>query len=126
VVLLEADNTTAEAWLTKACKNSIIGRALGRLQCALMLNNPVGTNAHHLSTIENEIADGISRFKSESDTMLGFDSLVQTHPQLSVCRRFHPNPVIFSAIMEALLHKKCTDPITLAEQIRTNPGSVTI
>ena len=110
----------------KACKNSLIGQALGRLQCALMLHSPVSFNASHLTTIENKIADGISRFKSESDTMLGFDKLIQEHPQLSVCRRFHPNPVIFSVIMEAFLHKKCTNPITLAGQILTDPGKITI
>ena len=35
VVLIEADNTSAESWTIKGCKASRIGRELGLLQCAL-------------------------------------------------------------------------------------------
>eukprot|EP00804_Cyclotella_cryptica_P000047 CCRYP_013712-RA/>CCRYP_013712-RA protein AED:0.39 eAED:0.38 QI:0/0/0/1/0/0/3/0/198 len=40
LVHILADNKTAEAWTRKGCKISLAGRALGRVQCALMMNIP--------------------------------------------------------------------------------------
>ena len=84
-VLIEADNTTSESWVIKACKVSLIGRALGRLQCALMITNPVGINAGHVSTNDNFIADGISRITTASNADSYFTSLQQVYPQLRSC-----------------------------------------
>ena len=85
VVLIEADNTTSESWVIKGCKVSLIGRALGRLQCALMITNPVGINAGHVSTNDNFIADGISRIATASNADSYFTSLQQVYPQLRSC-----------------------------------------
>ena len=49
VVLLYADNRTIESWLIKASKASRAGQALGYIQTALMINNPVGTNVDHIN-----------------------------------------------------------------------------
>ena len=65
IVLLYADNRTAESWLIKASKSSNAGRALGYIQAALMINNPVGINVDHITSKDNEIADKISRIKTE-------------------------------------------------------------
>eukprot|EP00804_Cyclotella_cryptica_P027277 CCRYP_014383-RA/>CCRYP_014383-RA protein AED:0.18 eAED:0.09 QI:59/0/0/1/0/0.25/4/0/437 len=59
-VLLLADYKTAEAWTTKGCKASLAGRALGRIQCALMMNCPVGITTDYITTSDNHIADSLS------------------------------------------------------------------
>ena len=124
-VMLFADNTTAEAWITKACKNTLEGRALGRLQCALMINNPVGINIGHVTSKDNEIADRISRFKNTNAATLGFPKLAQEFPQLMHCSRFHPSAELISFILDALLLKKCTNPLLIAQQLLADPGRIT-
>ncbi len=57
-----ADNTCSEVWATKGCKRSFIGRRIGKIQCAMMINNPVGCDLGHVDTKSNVIADRISRF----------------------------------------------------------------
>ena len=47
-----------------------------------MIDNPVGTDVDHVTSEENEISDRISRIKSETDTLLGIDSLMQDFPAL--------------------------------------------
>jgi hypothetical protein len=124
-VMLFADNTTAESWVTKACKHTMEGRALGRLQCALMINNPVGINVGHVTSKDNEIADRISRFKNSNDATSGFPTLAQDFPQLKHCCRFHPSAELISFILDALLLKKCRDPLLIAQQLLACPGNVT-
>ena len=124
VVLLWADNTTAESWMTKGCKESAAGRALGLLQCAMMLNNPVGTNTGHIDTKSNVIADRISRFKKETNSLIDFNILLQDYPQLRSCQRFHPSAGLISLITEALLHKKCADPVAVNRLILSDPGRI--
>lgn len=86
MVLLYADNFTAEAWAKlKQCKTSMIGRSLGRLQCALMMNNNVGLNVDHVTTKKNVIADRISRIKKETNVLPDFEKLTQDFPQLTSC-----------------------------------------
>jgi hypothetical protein len=91
-VRIMADNKSSECWATKGCKRSMLGRKLGRLQCAMMMNNPVGLDTGHVDTKTNVIADRISRWKLKTDMLLGFDKLSQDFPQLKCCRRFHPLP----------------------------------
>ena len=123
-VLLLADNKTAEAWTRKGCKNSMAGRALGRLQCALMMNNPVGIDTAYINTKDNTIPDYISRVKKESNILLAAPKLLQTFPSIGVCRRFHPNPVLISYITDALLSKRLIDPLTIRQLVHENPGKI--
>jgi hypothetical protein len=116
-VLLYADNTTAESWAIKACKRSFLGRALGRLQCALMINNPVGISVAHITTKHNVIADRISRIKRETNTIPEFSSLLQDFPQLKSCKRFHPSNELISLIMDVLLQKNIIDPLAASRQL---------
>lgn len=125
VVLLKADNRTAESWTIKACKRSLIGRALGRIQCALMINNPVGINIAHVTSKENEIADEISRIKRESDTVLGMDTLFQRFPALRSCPRFHPSAELVSLILDTLSAKTFIDPLQVSRQVLAAPGRIT-
>ena len=126
VVLIEADNTTSESWVIKACKVSFIGRAQGRLQCALMINNPVGINAGRISTEDNFIADGISRIANSSNADDYFLTLQQDYPQLRSCRRFHPSAELVSAVVHTLLHGHCTDPLQISRTLLNNLGKNTI
>ena len=125
-VLLYADNTTAESWLLKGCKSSMIGRSLGRLQCSLMINSPVGLYIDHVTTKDNKIADRISRIKSETDVSSYYKSLVQDFPQLASCRRFHPSAELTSSIIALLLRKKSQDPLEVRGRILADLGRSTI
>ena len=124
--LIFADNTTAESWAIKGCKKSPLGRALGRLLCAILINNPVGLALDRVSTHDNVIADKISRLKSEKDSLKFFESLASSHPQLRTCRRFIPSPELISAISEALLQGNNADPLSLNKLLLQNPGRFTI
>ena len=124
--LLYADNSTCEAWgKLKQCKTSMIGRNLGRLQCALMINNHVGINIDHVTTTQNEIADRISRIKHETNALPEFHKLLQDFPQLKSCRRFHPSPELVSSITAVLLREKSFDPLAAANKILDGLGKST-
>ena len=125
-VQIYADNKSAECWATKGCKRSLIGRRLGRLQCAMMIDNPVALATGHIDTKSNEIADRISRFKSETNTLIGLDTLMQEFPQLKNCRRFHPSQYLISLILDALSSEKPLDPLELKQRLLSNPGSLAL
>ena len=125
MVLLDADNTSAEVWVKKACKRSLLGRALGRIQCALLINNPVGINAGRVSTKDNWVADRISHFESETQLLHGFDKLLQDFPPLKCCQRFHPSAELISLIMDALSNKNLVDPLEVSRRLLATPGRIT-
>ena len=122
MVRIFADNTSSESWTNKGCKRSKIGRRLARLQCALMINNPVGLAADRVDTKSNIIADKISRWKSETNKLLDFATLMQEFPQLNCCHRFHPSLELVSLIKDALLSGNPADPLSLKETVLRNPG----
>lgn len=125
VALLTADNTTAESWIVKACMNSTIGRALGRVQCALMINNPVGLNSAHVCSEDNVVADGISRIADASHASSYFLSLIQEFPELAGCRRFHPSNELISMIMAAICQQSFADPVSASRQLLSDLGRIT-
>ena len=121
-----ADNRTAESWAFSGCKRGLgMGRALGRLQCALMLRNKLGLTLGHVTTKENVIADEISRIKRELDSLKSFCSLISQYPQLSGCRRYIPSAGVLSAISEALLTQNTPDPLRLSQQLLDDLGNFT-
>ena len=122
---LWADNTTAESWIIKASKVSPIGRALSRIQCALMINNPVGITSRYISTLNNVIADRISRILRENLIPLEFRKLSQEFPALQHCRRFQPSSELISLVMEALLTDKLSSPLEASRRILSAPGKLT-
>jgi hypothetical protein len=67
VVLCVTDNVNAKNWTMHTCKKSIIGRALARFFCGLLIGSNVGINVKLISTSANKISDNISRIK-KSDT----------------------------------------------------------
>jgi hypothetical protein len=64
VVLCVTDNTSALNWTFHTSKKSIIGRALARFFCGLLIGSNIGVNAKWISTIENVIANKILRLKT--------------------------------------------------------------
>ena len=67
VVLCVTDNTSALNWTLHTSEKSMIRRALARFFYGLMIGSNVGVNAKCISTIENVIADKISRLKKLTD-----------------------------------------------------------
>ena len=126
VVLLRADNRTAESWLIKASKSSQAGRALGYVQAALLINNPVGINVQHVTSEDNEIADRISRIASESVLLTEMEKIYQDHPSLTYCQRFHPSAELKSLILDTLLTKSFIDPLPISRRVLASPGKITI
>jgi len=124
MVLLYADNTASESWMEKACNSSLIGRALSRLQCAMMMNNNVGLHTAHITTVKNVIADRISRIKHETHSMRAFTSILQDYPALAGCRRFQPSAALISHLTDAILQKKYIDPMVVNASILKNPGQI--
>jgi hypothetical protein len=119
---LRCDNTQGEAWAKKGCKTAAIGRALSRIQAALMIGNPVGYTLGRISTTDNVVADDISRIPCESQTHSAFVKLCTQHHRLTGCRRYQPNPVLISSLMAALLQSECAEPIALSKVLLTDPG----
>jgi hypothetical protein len=64
VVLCVTDNTSALNGTLHTSKKSRISRALARFFCGLLIGSNVGIYAKWISTVENEIADKISRLKN--------------------------------------------------------------
>ena len=123
-VLIKDDNAPSEFWAKKGCKRSMIGRRLGRIQCAMMMNNPVGMTTDHVDTHTNVIADKISRWKLKSDVSPGFAKLLQEYPQLKNCRRFHPSNELLSLISDALSSERHVKPLEIMEVLRNYPGRI--
>ena len=61
-----ADNKASIKWCNHACKESLAGRALGRLFCAMMIGSDVGINADYIIGELNIISDEISRLTKAS------------------------------------------------------------
>jgi hypothetical protein len=125
IVLLLTDNSSSEAWAHKGARVSFAGRALRRLQAALMIANPVGYCTSHVPSKENVVADTLSRLPSESSLNTDFPYLCKTQKELSGCYQFHPKLELISCIMDALLKGICIDPIALNKPLLTDPGRTT-
>lgn len=126
IALIYIDNVSAEIWCIKGCKRSLLGRALGRLLCALMINNPLGLSTARITTEDNIIADAISRATMGANSRTFFESLASSHPQLRGCARFQPSQELLSAITQTLLTGKLDDPLSLRHIVLENPGSFII
>jgi len=96
----------------------LIGTALARFFCGLLIGSNVGVNAKWISTIENLIADKISRLtaiintnKNSSSSFPTYDyaNLQQEHVELRACAFFQPSHKLLSLIWEILLTQRCPD-----------------
>jgi hypothetical protein len=59
VVRWVTDNISAKNWTVHTSKKSIIGRALARFFCGLLIDSNVGINAKWISTLANKIAKSL-------------------------------------------------------------------
>jgi hypothetical protein len=88
-------------------KKSIIGRALARFFCRLLIGSDVGINSKWISTAANKIADKISRIKksanNSSSFKYDFSKLQQDHAELKHCHFFQPSQELLSMIWNILL-----------------------
>jgi len=88
-----------------------------------VLDNPVGNDIAHVTSEDNDLADRISRFKSNSHSLRGIAPLIQDFPRLRGCERYHPSSQLISSIMDAILRKKLLDPLTVNREALTTPAS---
>ena len=116
VVLCVTDNTSALNWTLHTSKKSSIGRALARFFCGLLIGSNVGVNAKWISTIENKIADKISRLKKLTSTnskstpshnTYNYANLQQEHKELKVCNFFQLSHKLVCLLLATLLTGKC-------------------
>lgn len=107
VLLNLCDNKSAIRWTIRFCKDSLPGRALGRLFCMLLVNSNLGINSKWISTHENDIADAISRLKLTNEQQsFDYSTLKQHFPELATCRTFHPSQELLSIIYQCVLTLK--------------------
>jgi hypothetical protein len=117
VILCVTDNTSVLNWTLCMSKKSMIGCALARFFCRLMIGLNIGVNAKWISTIENVIADKISRLKklintysnspSSSSPAYDYANLQQEHKELIACTFFQPSPKLVLLIWEVLSTQSC-------------------
>ena len=112
--VLRGDNTTSMSWSKKVSKHSPVGRALGRLQCALVLNNAIALQSNHIPTKLNVVADKISRVDSETNLA----AVIPCIQQETGCHR------IVSTSVANLM--SLNSPIELSRLVLTNPGRTII
>ena len=124
-VLYKGDNSCSESWSIKGAKHSAGGRALGRLQSALMVNNPIHYTVEHISTENNVVADKISRTATEADLLTAIPRIAQEHPDLIGCKRYLLTSSQLSCLTETLLQADCIDPVALSRQLLTEHGRIT-
>jgi hypothetical protein len=112
VVLCVTNNISTKNWTLHTSKKLIIGHALARFFCGLLIDSDVGINAKWISTAANKIADEISKIK-KSKTPLSFHydftKLQQDHAKLKNCCFFQPSPELLSMIWAILLTQKLPD-----------------
>lgn len=109
VILCMTDNTSALNWVNHRCKGSLLGRALGRLFVGLLMDSPLGINAAWINTHDNEVADGLSRYKSCSENVANgyptfdYSLLKQKYKKtLSECRLWLPSSRLISLVYTVL------------------------
>ena len=98
---------------------------MGRLQGALMADNPVHFTVEHISTEKNVVADKISRTESEAALTTSIPLIQQAHPELAGCQRFHLTSSQLSCLMETLLQADCKDPVEASKLLLTDRGRIT-
>ena len=113
VVLCVTDNISAKNWTIHTCKKSIIGWALARFFCGLLIGSNLGINATWISAVVNKIVDKILRIKQSahnpSSFQYDFNKLEQDHVELKHRRFFQPSQELISMIWDILLTQNLPD-----------------
>lgn len=108
------DNMAATCWINNRCRDSLIGRRLGRLFCGLLMSTPLGIQVEWLPTGANEIADSISRVK-RAGRDYDFSQLFADYPSLANCRQFQPSDFLLGMISDVLLRNASPEPLILRQ-----------
>ena len=103
ILLNWTDNLTSKSWIKKAATKTVKGKALQRILCSLMINNPLGIIADYIPGELNVLADAISRVYTNSPSIPCLNKLHQEFPQLNSWKRFHPSQELLSALYSGLL-----------------------
>ncbi len=110
VILNVTNNSSALFWTLHTCKQSKIGQMLARFICSLMIDLPLGINSQWISTIDNKIAEDISRLKKQSDNnsspAFDYTILKQMYPELRHCSFFQIQPELILLIWDIELTEK--------------------
>ena len=113
VVLCVTDNISAKNWTTHTGKKSIIGQALARFFCGLLIGSRVGINATWIRTVKNKIADEIPRIKKSTHDPISFQydfaKLQQDHAELRHCCFFQLSQELLSMIWDISLMQNLPD-----------------
>ena len=115
VLLNWCDNTSAGSWANTRCKSSLIGRALGRYFCGLLMSSNLGIQAEYISTTLNVVADDISRLKSDDNVDVDYSTVMTSHPVLQSCRLFQPSDSLLTILWDMLLNSVFPDPLIVAQ-----------
>jgi hypothetical protein len=90
-----------------------------------LIDSNVGIDAKWISTLDNKIADDVSRLKAtnlSTDTShYDFSKLKQDHKELKTCRFFHPSPKLLSMIWKIFLMQNCP---TLSKVLEVRPPNL--
>ena len=86
-----SDNTSTDSWNSKATLYSLKAKALQLIICSIMINKPVGLKGKHISRIDNDCVDKISRVYPKANSPPSFKSLFQEYPSLKEWERFRPS-----------------------------------
>ena len=108
------DNKAAGYWVNNKCRDSLIGRALGRFFCGLLMSTNLGIQCEWLSTKLNKVADDISRLEDE-DGNYDYSQLLTDHPSLQNCRQFQPSDTLLTMIYDILLRNDSPDPLIIRQ-----------
>jgi hypothetical protein len=107
VVLCVTDNTSTKNWTMHTSKKSIIGHALARFFCGLLISSDVSINVKWISTAAIKIVDKISRIKKSANNpssfKYDFSKLQQDHAESKHCCFFQPSQELLSMIWDILL-----------------------
>jgi hypothetical protein len=84
---------------------------LGRFFCSLLIDSLLGINSQWIITVNNKIADDISRLKKQgTDTIsaphFDYTNLKQTYPELTHCSFFQIEPSLILMIWDIVLIKR--------------------
>ncbi len=112
IVLCIMDNTSALNWTLCTSKKSVISRALARFFYGLLIGSRVGINAMWISTIDNKIANKISRIKatnsfSTDSFTYDYSNLQQEHKEWKAWIFYQPSHKLLSLIWDILLTQSC-------------------
>ena len=114
-ILNWCDNTSACSWINTRCKESLIGRALGRFFCGMIMGTALSLDADYISTHANVIADDISRLKRSADGQYDHSKLLTDHPLLCSCRTFQPSKSLLTTLWDIMLNSASPDPLTIRQ-----------